>query len=455
MGEGIITKWFKLQNVKEKVKEDKKDKNLLIGRGISQNDDGYKAAKEAAQQALEKLGGQKPVISIVFYVGDYDAEKINKGLTEVFSDTEFIGGSADALAFDDKLLNKGITVTSLFSEFLEVGVGSQESISKNPYEQTKKALENALSKIKIDQYTGPYMQALRMKESNVKNLLKMPSYFGFVFARGFKPDRLGNENLILQAISDEIGLNIPLFGGSFGVPLEKLFKGEKYETYSFHSGKVMTDGVTITLFVTSLAYQQTVEHCCMPTQHVGYISKVEKDGYVVSEISNKTAIQWYCEKLKISKEEFLAKQGAYTQMYPLGIPDEYGSFMIRAGAVPFEGEKLLFQLPFIEGNPVFLMDASVKNILDAPRCIQQDYSYLKDKNLEPAITFAALCASRRLTLKEKTSQELQDLTQRIKGPLVGFYSFTEIGSKPGRPTKVQHLTTSTFTIYQQLLAKIK
>ncbi len=451
MSGGVLSKWFNLQ----KVKEDSGSNNLLVGRGMSQKDDSYMAAKEAAEKSLQELNGKKPVISMAFYVGDYDAQQLNKALTEVFNDTEFIGGSADALAFDDKLLNKGIIVTSLFSEFLEVGIGSQENISKDPYSQTKKALDNALSKIKIDQYTGPYMQALRMKESNVKNLLKMPSYFGFVFARGFKPDRLGNENLIIQAISDEIGLNTPLFGGSFGVPLEKLFAGEKFETYSFHNGQVMSDGLIIVLFISSLAYQQTVEHCCLPTHNVGYISKTEKDGYVVAEISNKTPIQWYCEKLNISKQEFVGKPGLYTQMYPLGIPDEYGTYMIRAGGVPFEGEKLMFQLPFIEGNPVFLMDASVKNILEAPKCIQQDYSYLKDMDLEPAITFAALCASRRLTLKEKTNLELKDLSKRIKGPLVGFYSFTEIGSKPGRPTKVQHLTTSTFTIYQQLLAKIK
>lgn len=451
MSEGIVTKWSKLQ----KIKEGHNEKRLFVGRGLSQNKDSYLAAKEATQNALKELKGKKPTISFVYYVGDYLPDQINKALKENFKDSDYVGGTADALAFDDKLINQGIIVTCLFSEFLEIGIGSQENISKDPYNQTKKAIANALSQIKIDQYTVPYMHALRMKESNVKNLLKMPSYFSFVFARGFKPNRLGNENLILQAVSDEIGLNIPIFGGSFGVPLENVFAGKAYETYSFHSGKVMVDGVTIVLFVTSLAYQQTVEHCCTPTQNVGYISKAENNGYVVAEISGKSAIQWYCEKLNITKEEFLAKQGAYTQMYPLGIPDEYGSYMIRAGGIPFEDEKLLFQLPFIEGNPVFLMDAGVNKILEAPKCIQEDYSYLKDKNLEPAITFATLCASRRLTLKERTVEELQDLNKRIKGPFVGFYSFTEIGSKPGRPTKVQHLTTSTFTIYQQLLAKIR
>ncbi len=430
-------------------------KKISVGMGISKSDNAFEAAKEAATQALNKIEG-KPTISFVYFCGEYDITQLNNGLKSILTDTEFVGGSSDSLAYETEVLSKGVIVCSLQSDYLHIGIGSADGVSKDPSKVTKNAINDALSKIKVDKYIDPYIQFLRVKKTNVKNLIKLPSYFVFVFSRGFKPNSLGNENIIIQSISNEIGLSCTIFGGSFGVPLENVFAGKPYEIYSLHSGKVMKDGIITVVFVSSLAYQHAIRNGAKPTKEVGYISKVEGNGFIVSGISGMDPIDWYCDKLKITRDEFVSKQGAYTQMFPLGIPDEYGSFTIRTGGVPYDNNtKLAFTLPFIEGNPVFLMDAKRDNLLETPDLIKKDYEYLGDQKLKPAITFGILCGSRRLCCREKTPDELKKLKSNIKSPIFGFYSFTEVGSGAGRPTKIQHMSTSIFTLYENLLTELK
>ena len=223
MDDGLITKWGKLQDVKMS-----NDGTLLSGTGASKNSDAYKAAKEAAQAALLGLNGKDPTISYVFFSGDYNPYELTKGLKEVLKNTEFIGGLGDRVIYNDQVMEKGVVVASIQSDFLHVGIASTENASENSFESAKKVTKEALSKLSIDNYIDPYMQALRLKGGDIRGIVKIPPYYIHVFVNGFKLPKMGEENKIILGISDIVGRQVPIWGGSFETSLEKVMNWKSY-----------------------------------------------------------------------------------------------------------------------------------------------------------------------------------------------------------------------------------
>lgn len=432
-----------------------KPKNIIVGTGKSENPDPYLAAKEAALSAKQNLGDKKPTISYIYFSGDYDPYKINDALKEVFANSEFIGGSADAVFFEDQVLTKGIVVACMYSEFISVGIASSENVSKNPQEIAKKTTSEAMNKLPVDKYVNPYLMFTRLKDSNIKWLLKAPSFFVQVYSRGMKLPVMGDETKIMNGIFDLIGSNTPIYGASFGTSLQNLFGGSPYDIYIFHNGKVLKDGLVIVVSTTSVLYGQALEHGCKRTDKIGFISKVSGDGYVVEQISGKNAVDWYCEQLKITKDEFEKNSMILTQRWPLGIPDDYQNFIIRGAGVHNKGT-LSYVAPLIQGWPVYIMDADPKNLSKAPELISDEINdYVQDKK-DASIVFANLCASRHAIFQEKLTVELKDIKKRFNGaPLVGFSCFGEIGSSPGKPPKYNHMCANIFVMYDKLLHELK
>ncbi len=429
-------------------------KNILVGSGFSTSKDSYKAGVQAAEMALKGLTGKRPTISYIFFTGDYDPNKISEGLKTILKDTEFIGGSADAVFHNEKVLLEGVVVASLYSEYLHVGVASIDNVSKDPQGVAKKTVIQALKNLPVDKYVDPYLLFTRMRNANVKWMVKIPSFFLTVFSRGMRLPKMGDETKIIKGIAEEIGLNVPIWGGSFGNSLEKLFGGKPYEISMLHSGKVMKDGLIIVANSCSLVYGQALTHAARRTNKFGVITGTTGEGYVVTEISGKKPVDWYCEQLNMKKEEFLKNTQVITQRYPLGIPDTFGNYIIRGAGVHNKGT-LGYVAPLTQGWPVYIMDADPKYLMEASDIIKND---IKDYTNEdsPAITFAGLCASRRAVLKDKLSTELKKFRKNFNGaPLVGFSCFGEIGSKAGTPTIFQHLSANIFNIYDKLLHEVR
>ncbi len=431
-------------------------KNVFYGAGFSENSDSFTAAKEAASTALDNLVKnckKKPTITYIFFSGNYDVNELSKGLKSILDGTEFIGGSADAVFYKEKTYLKGIVVLSIQSDYLNIGVASSDNVSSDPYKIAKKTIEEALKKISLDKYVDPYLLFTRMKKSDVKWMLKIPSFFVMVFSRGMKLPKMGDETLIIKGIADMIGVNVPIWGGSFGTSLDNLFGGKPYEIYAIHNGKVMKDGLIISVNSCSLLYGNSLAHGCVRTDSLGFVSKVSGNGYVVEEISGENAINWYCKKLKMNKTEFLKNTTTVTQRYPLGIPDVYGNFVIRGGGVHVNG-KLAYVAPFIEGWPVYVMNAEPKNLLKTAKEVTDDIKNYTSKE-KATVVIAGLCASRRASLGKDLEKELQDIKANLGGAeIVGYSCFGEIGSKPGLPPNFGHLTANIFAFYDEMLHNV-
>ena len=432
-----------------------KDDTIQQGIGFSKVKDSYKAGKEAATAAIKGLGGKKPTISFVFYEGPYDPKELNEAFIEVFNGTEFVGGSTDAVIYKTDIVPCGVVVCSLYSEYLHVGVASADNVRKDPYGIAKKTVIEAVRKISVDKYLDSYMQFARMKKGDLTSLTRIPSFFTFLFTRGYEQNNMGNEDIIIQGTADAIGHYIPIFGGSLGNDMDKVFKQEPYEIYTFHSGKIFTDGLAVVFAYSGLAYSNSISHGGEPMGKLGYISKVTGGGFVVQGICDKPIKSWYAETLGIPLKKFESNILFYTQKYPLGFPDGYGNIVMRAGGVPFKDD-LSYIAPFKENTPVWVMNIEAdKLIVKAPQQIQQDIDEHLGRKIRPFSTFVVSCASRRRVLDPKSSKrELETIAKMSKGPLWGFCSFGEIGARPAETCHYNHLCTNLFNFYSELLTNL-
>jgi hypothetical protein len=430
-------------------------KLLTTGVGFSKNKDSYKAALSAAKDALKQLKGKPPSLSIIFYAGDYrDPKEINKALKEMFKGTEFIGGSTDAVVYEDQLCADGIVVAALQSDYLHFGVSSIDNVSKNPKGLARETIRKAVNQIHLDKYIDSYMAFSRVKKGNVSELIRVPSFFVFTLTRGYMPTKMGNEDLIIDGIGEEIGYYVPIFGGSLGANMDNIFNNTPYNIYTFHSGKIMKDGLVTAFACTGLMYANSLAHGAKPKNNIGFISKTTGGGFVVETINNQPILDWYAKQIGVSKKEFENKLLFYTQKYPLGFPDGYGNIIMRAGGVPHP-KGLAYIAPFKENTPVYVMDLeNNKELLQANKELLSDVESHVRRKESPALSFVVSCSSRRRVLDPKSSKrELKELNKLSPNPIFGFASFGEIGSKPAEACHYHHLCTNVFNLYDRLLSK--
>ncbi len=449
MDEGLVTKWGKIQDVKNVS-----GGTLLVGSGMSDDVDAYKAAKGAAQQALKGLKGKMPTISYVFFAGDYDPYELTKGLKEVLEDTEFVGGLGGAVIFDDQVRDKGVVVASIQSDFLHVGVASMDNASGDVFSSTQKVAREALSKLSIDSYIDPYMQALRLKGGDIRGIVKIPPYYIHVFLNGFKLPKMGEENKAILGLSEIVGRQVPIWGASFETSLDKIMG--KYDIYSLHSGKVYKDGLIVVFNVTSMLYGYSMAHGAKKKGPLEVISKTSYDGYVVDEISGQSPVDWYAKKLGMDRKKFIdgVMTLGITQRWPIGMVDNLGNIIVRGGGVPTgpNNQSLGYAAPVIEGAPIFLMDGDPKNLFDATKQIVDDVRQYTEEDSSPDLVLLASCLTRKGVMQDQFPKDLRNLKDGFGGAkLVGFTTSGEIGSREGDLANCHHLTDDIFAFYNKLL----
>ena len=455
MDDGLMTKWGKIQDVKTAS-----ESSLSVGSGFSKNPDAYTAAKEAAQQALVGLNGKKPTLSYVFFSGDYDPQALTKGLLEILKDTEFVGGMGGEVIYDDQVMEKGVVVASIQSDFLHVGIASVDNASENSFEAAKKVTAEALSKISIDNYIDPYMQAQRLQGGNIRGIVKIPPYYIHVFVNGLKLPKMGEENKIILGISNVVGRQVPIWGGSFDPALEKLMDVGKYEIYSLHSGKVYKDGLIVIFTSTSVLYGYSMAHGAKKSGSIEVIGKVSSDGYILEEISGQKPVEWYAKKLNMDKKKFIdsVMTLGITQRWPIGMVDNLGNIIVRGGGIPTgkNGESLAYAAPLVEGAPIFLMDGDPKNLFDATNQIINDIQNYTEETSAPKLVLLTSCLTRKGVMKDQFPKDLKKLKSGFGGSvLLGFTTGGEIGSKEGDLANCHHLTNNVFVFYNTLLINKK
>lgn len=274
-------------------------------------------------------------------------------------------------------------------------------------------------------------QAARDAVSMAKAKLKKPPSLCLAF-----PDAItASASEIVTALGAELGNYCPVFGGFAGseeLPGNKVFQ--------FWSEEVLTDSVPIILFSGPLRFAYRVSNSWQPVGARTTIDGVQ--GHRVTRIGGRSALQFY-------RDIFGAHSTPLNEM-PMAVFEEGEQFYIRTpidydesdGSVGFSGT-----MP--ENARVQLTEATPEGIISDVDTSLGKLAESLDRKWTPQAAIVASCVSRKWILGSRSAEESALLSSRLPKslPIVGFYSFGEIGPlAPGRAAVLHNCTMITLLL---------
>ncbi len=383
--------------------------------GLSQNLGNHReAAEEAAREAVDRLGDQKPSILFAFSSIKYNQEDVLAGIKSVVPDVPIVGGSAAGEITSWTTVFDAVNVMAVVSDQIAFAIGFGTGVSK-------------------DSFRAGVMAA----KSVIKNINgKKPDLFIML------PDGMtGNGAAIVEGVKSVLGENFPIIGGSSGD--DYLFK----RTYEYYRDKVLSDAVVGVGISGNFSYGFGIRHGWKPA---GLPLKVTKaNGVTLQEIDNKPALKVYEESFGKDASELVKEplaRMAYT--YPLGI-EVKGSeeLLIRDPVIANEKGEITMAAAIPEGTTVRLMMAgSDTAIRAAKKAAEIARGQLGGRPARFILMFN--CMARNKLLGVRCNEENQVVQNAIGSdvPMMGFYTYGEQGPLLGKKGTPAYFHNETMTL---------
>lgn len=248
--------------------------------------------------------------------------------------------------------------------------------------------------------------------------------------------------MIVQGIEDVIGADIPIFGGMAGDDFTMT------GTFVFTNGAVSSNGiVALILDNERINVQGLATSGWKPVGTVRTITRSE--GNVVYSIDNEPALDVVVRYMGVAKDldawkdvivnvgaEFpmqLQREGAAPVLRAPLYANQTDRSLICAGSVP-QGSKIRFSLP-----PDF-------DIIDK---VVAECNEVKELEPEADALIMFSCKARHLSLGPMVSDEIDQIVNVWNSPMVGFFSYGEIG-KTVRGKHEFHNNTCSLVVLKEL-----
>ena len=225
---------------------------------------------------------------------------------------------------------------------------------------------------------------------------------------------LADGDLIIKGIMETMGRQIPLFGGLAGndqsVP----------ETVVFDSSRVLPNGACALVFDTDVIELQGVT--ASGWIGIGTAKTVSKSkGNLVYEIDGEPVHSFYNKYLGVEDDLSAACE------YPLLVMRDNDSYVVRAPMVINEDGSMAYSGSVPQGSKVRFSTPPGPEIVDycmeqISKAIQPDY--------RPDVIVLFSCKARHHALGPIIENELIAIRERWPAPMVGFFTFGEIGPHP-------------------------
>jgi len=423
-----------------------KGKNISVGIGISDLQNGYQAAISAAKQAaMQSSKGKKPSFSLVFV-----SSKYNPKIKEVVKGINIILGNNWIGCTTDKELNSiigysegTIEVLCIDTKYMHFGIGISEDYRKNPAEEAKKATMKAIENCPAERSRFATAQFMRGTKKGFAEIVRNPPYFvyfvlTFIGGTYYKNKKAipGMESEFLEGIKSVIGSFLPIIGASASSDIEKMLNFNA-ENYVFANGKYYKDGAVVCFVVSELYFSYGFSHSYIPTDIRGIITKTSKDKKIIEEINDKPAVEEFRKgvlkiRKKFSLDELFEKIFArkYENVllfikYPALIIDSFGNSYPLAFRPDPEG-KVIISPQRIDKNISFVLGKYNKN-----KATEETPDSIKKmiKNIgTPIFCLIFSCAARGFLLHKSglMNKFVNNLNNTLQSYL-GFYANGEIG----------------------------
>jgi len=349
--------------------------------------------------------GLKPTLAIVFSSVAHDL----KGLGAIFArhDMDVFGASTHG-----EIRNDGICEGSIVAMLLD--------ISRDAY-QVKVFDGQEKTSAQIGKSVGEW----------AKTLYTDPAFM--VVSAGY----LANGEHIVNGIISEMGRQVPLFGGLAGDDLK--FK----ETFVFDGSRITSNGVVALIFDGNVIGLQGVAFSGW--KGIGTAKTVTKaQGNIVYEIDHEPAQDVYIKYLNLSKDT--TAPASFAGEYPLAVSRDDGSSVLRAIMVINEDKSIVYAGSVPEGAKVRFGMAPGIEIVD--QAIEQMSEFKGQTSRSDAIVLFS-CKARQLALGPLVEDEVAGVRKLWDVPMVGFFTYGEIGPVLGGGCDFHNDTLVPVLIYEK------
>ena len=387
------------------------------GVGMSRHHNPNIAGREAAEQALEKAGVDRPDFVFMFGSIGYDQHSLVRTVREATRGAPLSGCSAEGTIDGDDAdeSNFSVVVTAISSEELRWHHGIARGLEADPHDVGKRVAQDLLPNL-------------------------APDTIGlFVFPDGLIDYLDGFCAGLEENLSSDRFL--PLWGGGAG---NNFALGEP--TYQYCDDEVISGGVSYALLSGEAQTAWAISHGLMP---IGSERKVTRSqGNIIYEIDGKPAIEVLKEYLPehalVEDRDWMryAIALALTFKAPSYMKDEEYVVLGVPGVRMADGS-IMVQKEVPEGTSVWFSSRDKEKISTKfERMAAQIKEQLGD--VQPKLVFQFECLTRgKFLFREQEKLQLLKRFRQSVGPEVpwtGFYTIGEIG--PVEEHNDRHLYTS-------------
>ena len=396
-----------------------------LSTGLSKGKSGAVSAKEAVQQAKEKLGGARVDLCMVYSSSEYDYREVVDAVRAATNNAPLIGASSAGEFTQDKVEMGSVVVGLLSSDAIKVFTGLVEGVKHDP----ETAIKELIAKLpdNVDGY--PYLTAI----------LLIDGLSG-----------VGEEVTLLASYLFRKELKI--VGGMAGDD----FKMEK--TFVFSNDRVCADALGICLLASTMPLFTGVRHGHTPLS--GALKATRAEGNVLYEIDNRPAWEIWQEQTAESARkkgidvEELKKPSEIARFFAnfiLGLATEKeGKYRIRWPASVNEDGSLNFTCGIAEGAVFRIMgctnlERQINAAKEAVGIAKQSAENAGYSEFAGVLVFD--CAVRQLMLGDRFSESVDGIRNVLPGvPILGWETYGEIRLEPGQFSGFHNTTTVVLVI---------
>src|SRR5919107_1343077 len=395
------------------------------GVGMSRHHNPNVAGREAAEQALEKAGVERPDFVFMFASIGYDQRSMLRAVSETTGGAPLSGCSSEGTINGDDAdeSNFSVVVTTISSDELRWHHGIAAGLEAEPRGVGKRVAQDLLPNFSAD------------------------TIGLFVFPDGLKDFLVPTDNLVdnfFAGLEENLPSErfLPLWGGGANAN----FNNMASPTYQYCDDEVITDGVSYALLSGKAQAGWAISHACIPIGGERIVTRSK--GNIIYEIDGKPAMEVFGEYLP---------EGALTHdrdwfryvislalcfRAPSYMKDE--DYVVRGmPAVSMADGSITVQTEVKEGTSVWLSSRDKEKVSNGfDRMAAQIKNQLDGE--KPKLIFQFECATRgKMMFRDQEKlQILKRFRQSLDpdAPWVGFYTAGEIG--PVEEHNLRHLYTS-------------
>jgi hypothetical protein len=374
------------------------------GVGMSQHHNPSIAGREAAEQALEKAGVDRPDFVFMFATVGYDQHSLLRAVRVATGDAPLTGCSGEGTINGDDAdeSNFSVVVTAISSEELQWTNGLAAGLKADPRAVGKRVAKELLPHLSSD------------------------TIGLFVFPEG----RAENIDHFFAGLEENLPSDqfLPLWGGGAGNDL-KLGK----PTYQYCDDEVITDGVSYALLSGEAHTAWAISHSVIPIGGERIVTRSK--GNVIYEIDGKPATDVFKEYLP---EDALAANRDWVRYgislalsfkAPSYMKDE--EYVVRGvPQLSLTDGSITVQTEVEEGTSIWFSSRDKEKITTGfDRMATQIEEQLAGEKPELVFQFECVTRGKLMFREQEKLQLLRQFRQSLDAevPWVGFYTIGEIG----------------------------